>query len=101
MHYGHYINNQWQNGQEAVIKAYNPANEEFIGTVTAGTAQDVEKAVEAAAHAFPEWRVLSATQRSILLHGIASKLRQNKEELVHLLTTEEGKPIPESEEEIE
>jgi acyl-CoA reductase-like NAD-dependent aldehyde dehydrogenase len=101
MFYGHYINNEWHSKSGDRIQVFDPATEALIGEVAAGTTEDAEKAVAAASQAFVSWRSVGATERSILLHEIAGKIRQNRDELIRLLTTEEGKPIPESAEEID
>ncbi len=83
------------------IDVFNPATEEKIGSVPRGTAVDAVRAVEAASIAFKEWKRDSANHRAELLHEAARLIREHKDELVRLLTLEEGKPIPENEEELE
>jgi betaine-aldehyde dehydrogenase len=84
---------------EASIAVLNPASEDVLARVPAGTPRDLERAVNAAARAFPGWRRTPATERAHLLHQAASRLRQRHDELVRLLTQEEGKPRPENDEE--
>ncbi len=97
-----YINGEFTQGKaKGEIEVTNPATEEVLDTVPRGTADDVEAAVRAAKEAFKLWKRTSANERASLLHEIASKVRSHKEEIVHLLTLEEGKPIPENEEETE
>ena len=57
-------------------------------------------AVEAARLAYPTWRDTPASERASALHHVASQIRDHHNELVHLLTEEEGKPIPENDEEL-
>ena len=98
----HWINNEWFKGESAdTIDIHNPATEEVLDSVPAGSAADVNRAVEAARIAFDGWRKQSAVERAHMLHEVASKVRQNWDELVTTLTLEEGKPIPENEEEME
>jgi len=40
------------------IQVINPANEEIIGTVSRGTAEDADRAVRAEREAFRKWRWL-------------------------------------------
>jgi acyl-CoA reductase-like NAD-dependent aldehyde dehydrogenase len=82
------------------ISVINPATEEVLGTIPRGTAVDIEKSIEAAKEAYRSWRFTPASERAELLHQIAAKLRENHDDLVRLLTKEEGKPIPESDEEL-
>ncbi|MFL7892167.1 MAG: aldehyde dehydrogenase family protein [Anaerolineales bacterium] len=99
---GHWINNEWfgaDTGQ--VIEVHNPATEEVLDLVPAGTEADTYRAVEAAKSAFESWRKTAAVERANLLHEASAKIRANWEQLVELLTLEEGKPISENEEEME
>ena len=48
-----YINGEWvQSESNDLIDVINPANEEVIGQVTAGTKRDIDRAVSAAFEAF-------------------------------------------------
>ncbi|MCA9989797.1 MAG: aldehyde dehydrogenase, partial [Anaerolineales bacterium] len=55
----------------------------------------------AAEAAFAEWRWVPGVERAAMLHEATRKMAAHRETLVHLLTLEEGKPIPENEEELE
>lgn len=96
-----YINNKFTSGKASEkITVINPATEERLGEVARGTTQDANQAVQAAQNALPGWRRTPANERAAALHEIANKLRAHHDEMVRLLTMEEGKPIPENEEEI-
>jgi betaine-aldehyde dehydrogenase len=84
-----------------VIEVADPATEEVLDTVPAGTPADVERAVAAAKAAFPAWRQTTALERAQMLHQAAARMRDHFDELVRLLTLEEGKPVPENAEEID
>jgi len=97
-----YINGEFTKGKSTEeIEVTNPATEEVFDSVPRGTAEDVEAAVRSSSEAFKSWRKVTANERATLLHEVASKIRDHQEELVHLLTLEEGKPVSENEEEIE
>ena len=99
---GHWINNQWTTGDaQGVIEIHNPATEETLDSVPAGTQADAHAAVEAAQAAFDSWRRTSAFERANLLQEVSARIRSNWDALVELLTLEEGKPISENEEEME
>jgi len=85
----------------ARIPIIDPATEEVIGDVPRGGAADVDAAVAAAASAFTAWRRTPANERATLLHEVARKIDEHMAELAILLTQEEGKPLPENEEELE
>jgi acyl-CoA reductase-like NAD-dependent aldehyde dehydrogenase len=98
----HYIDGKFtKGGGTETIEVINPATEEVIDTVPRGTAKDVEATVKAAKEAFREWRKTPANTRAHLMHEAAAKMRAHKDKIVHLLTLEEGKPVPENEEEFE
>lgn len=98
----HYINGQFTKGSGTeVIHVYNPATEESLGTVPSGTKEDSLMAVDAARDAFDHWRRTPANIRASLMHEAAAKMRKHKEHIVRLLTLEEGKPVPENDEEFE
>jgi betaine-aldehyde dehydrogenase len=96
-----FINGQVTSGMAAhEIDVINPATEEIIGKAARGTSADAERAIEAAQAAFIRWSMTPASERAARLHGIARSIRDHHEELVRLLTREEGKPIPENDEEL-
>lgn len=83
------------------IAVDDPATEEVIGHVPAGDADDVDRAVRDATGAFAAWRWVSANDRAELLHEAAARTLARGDELVTLLTREQGKPRPEQQEEVE
>lgn len=98
---GHWINNAFTAGHSTEeLDVHNPATEEVLDRVPAGTPEDAGAAVEAARTAFEGWRKTSAVDRAHMLHEVAGKIRAHWDELIDLLTLEEGKPRPENEEEM-
>jgi acyl-CoA reductase-like NAD-dependent aldehyde dehydrogenase len=77
------------------ITLTNPATEEAIGEVPAGTGDDVDRAVTCArtASSSPGWANLHPVQRAELLRSLADALERRSEELASLITTENGMPI--------
>ena len=97
-----YINGQWVEASDgSTFDVYDPATEQVIDSVPNGTAEDALKAIAAAKTAFEEWRWVPAVERADMLHEAADKIRAHFDELARLNTMEEGKPIPEHEEEME
>jgi len=84
-----------------VLEVVNPANEEVLDAVPRASAEDVERAVRAAARAFPEWRRTPGIERAEKLHHAARQIREDAEGLAVLLTKEGGKPLPENRDEVE
>jgi succinate-semialdehyde dehydrogenase/glutarate-semialdehyde dehydrogenase len=74
----------------------NPATGEEVGRAPWAGADDVRRAVEAAAAAFPAWWETPAARRGELLHKAADAVRAAVDELAPLLTLEQGKPLRES-----
>ncbi|KAB0648132.1 aldehyde dehydrogenase family protein, partial [Burkholderia territorii] len=63
---GHYIGGEWHEPHRASDATYpvlNPATGETIAKVAKGDADDAQRAIDAAAHALPAWRALTAKER--------------------------------------
>src|SRR5690349_6183828 len=69
------------------------ATRETIGYAPVHTVDDLERAITAARAAQPAWNALGHDQRSTILNRIADDLESNTEELAHLLSREQGKPL--------
>jgi acyl-CoA reductase-like NAD-dependent aldehyde dehydrogenase len=78
----------------------NPATGETVEEVPAATAAEVDAAVQAAAEAFTSWRRTDAADRAGHLRGLADRAEAHAEELVALLTREQGKPTLEAQGEL-
>lgn len=97
-----WINGTWtESSSGETLEVIDPATEEVLDAVPAATPEDVDRAVAAARQAFPAWRETTAVERAGLLHDAAAAMRTHFADLTHQLTLEEGKPIPENEEEID
>jgi acyl-CoA reductase-like NAD-dependent aldehyde dehydrogenase len=83
------------------IQSINPATEEVIKTFEPYSAAQVNQALDEARKAFLSWRDTSFAERSAFFHRIADYLRTHKADLARLATLEMGKPIVESEAEVE
>ncbi|PNH78949.1 aldehyde dehydrogenase family protein [Arthrobacter sp. AFG20] len=89
-----YIGGEWvpSTGPD-VIQVENPATEEIIATVPAGTADDVNRAVAAARAAFPSWSRTSVGERARYLRELAQALARREEEIARTVTLEMGSPM--------
>jgi betaine-aldehyde dehydrogenase len=77
---------------------FDPATEQVIATCPAGNAEDVDRAVQAAKRAFyGGWKTTSAQERGRILLRLAERVRARRDELARLETLNSGKPIVESE----
>ena len=75
------------------IEVENPATGEVIARVPASGAEDVDRAVNAAARAFETWRHTTPQDRSLMLLRIADSLDAVGEELGRLESANAGKPV--------
>jgi len=82
------------------IPVINPATGDEIDRVPAGTKDDVKRAVAAADTAFSPWKKKTQRERGMILLRAARIVREQHKDLARLLTTEQGKPLRESIDEI-
>jgi aldehyde dehydrogenase (NAD+) len=89
-----YINGEWVNSESnETIDVINPANEEIIGQVTAGTKEDIGKAVSAALNAFSSFQQTTKAQRIELLKNIITEYEARYDDFVKIISKEMGSPI--------
>jgi len=93
-----FINGEWRDAAGGqTIAVVNPATEEVIAEVASADASDVDAAVTAARAAFDgPWAKLSARERGKLVWKIGERLMEKADEIAHLETIHNGKPIFES-----
>jgi len=84
-----------------MIVSINPMTGAELARFDAHTPAAVDAALSAAVRAQAVWRRTPITERVELLRGIARVLRAGKAEYAEIITREMGKPLPESEGEIE
>jgi len=83
------------------IQSVNPATGEVIETLEPTSAAQVEQIVAGVHAAFREWRTQPWSRRSALMHKAAAELRARQSEYAAIMTREMGKPIVQSEAEVE
>ena len=79
----------------------NPVNGETIENYKMMSDQEMEKAIEDCHHAFLEWKSRSAEDRAAVIKNIGKKLAEHKDKLAKLMTTEMGKLVKQSHQELE
>ncbi len=95
------INGQWVSADsEETFSVINPATGEVIGNVPASGHGETERAISAAAKAFPEYAAKPLLERVELLWKLHDALLDNQKDLAELLTIEQGKPLVEANGEI-
>ncbi|RVI99541.1 aldehyde dehydrogenase family protein [Sinorhizobium meliloti] len=95
-----FIDGKWtQAAAQRSFDVVNPATEEVIHKVAAGTAEDIDAAVSAARRAFDHdgWSKTSGAERGRYLRAIANGIRRRQTELARLEVIDNGKPFPEAE----
>ena len=78
------------------LKVVNPAEGRAFASVAAASAADVDAAVQAAAGAFGAWSALAVSKRGEILGGAAHHVEEHLDELIPLLTREQGKTLRDS-----
>ncbi len=75
------------------IDCVNPANEDYIGKVPLGTANDVARAVELAEDAQVKWAALPVAKRSEYLMRLGDAIMKRADELLTVEVADTGNPI--------
>ena len=95
------INGEWvQAASHKTISVTDPARQKELGKVPNCGKLETEAAIAAAAQAFKSWSKTDTLYRTGLLHKLHDCLMDNQEDLAVLLTSEQGKPLPEARGEI-
>ena len=90
---GHYINGQVITESSRIQEIYNPATGKVIRYVALASKSTVEKAVTAAAEAYPGWRQTPPLKRARVMFRFKELLEKHADEIVALLTEEHGKVL--------
>jgi len=89
-----YINGSWVESESTEkIEVINPANEELIGHITAGTKGDINGAVKAAFEAFKTYQYTTKEERIELLNNIIAEYENRYDDFVQTISEEMGAPI--------
>ena len=87
-----YVANRPETSEET-FEVVHPYDGRVIGVASVPTAEQVERAVSAAAAVAPAAARLTAAARAEALMHVSRRLAERKEEIAHLITAENGKPI--------
>jgi aldehyde dehydrogenase (NAD+) len=89
-----YLDGSWVPATgRAPIPVVNPATEEQLSAVPAGTPEDIDQAVAAAGRAFEDWASRPANERAGLLSAAADALEARTDEVALLISSEMGTPL--------
>lgn len=97
-----YINGEWCEGSTGKFTSViNPANGQVLAEVTQSSIEDVDRAVNTAKSAQKLWRLVPAPERAEILYKVAYLLKERKEKIAKILTSEMGKVIDEGRGEVQ
>jgi alpha-ketoglutaric semialdehyde dehydrogenase len=94
--FGLFIGGTWASPPGAKrFETINPSTKEPLGSFVAATPADVDRAIAAAAKAFPAWKATPAPKRGAILLAAAQRLTERKSAVGRIVTQEMGKVIGE------
>ena len=95
-HLEFYIDGRWvpPAGQAKALDVVNPATEQVVARISAGTPADVDRAVAAARRAFDTYGRSSREERVALLERIAAVYEKRLGEIAETISEEMGAPMP-------
>ena len=82
------------------MRVTNPATGEPLADLPDAGRDDVWKACDEAAKAFPKWAATPALERGKILRRVYELLTERRDELARLVTEENGKPFEEAKREV-
>ena len=95
--YGNYIGGAWKEPHKGqYFENITPVTGRPFCEIPRSTAEDIEKALDAAHAAKAAWGQTSPTERALVLNRIADRIEQNLEMLALAETWDNGKPVRET-----
>jgi aminobutyraldehyde dehydrogenase len=89
-----FVGGEWTDSAGGeTMEVLNPSTGEVIAEVARSTAEDADKAVQAAKSALPEWLETTPGERAELLFQLANLIEENADELAALESKNVGKPL--------
>ncbi|MEO0399455.1 MAG: NAD-dependent succinate-semialdehyde dehydrogenase [Pseudomonadota bacterium] len=87
-----FIGGDWVDASDGgAFDVSDPATTEAIASVSNGTLDDADRAVEAASAAFPSWAATPMRERGELLRAVFEKMIERTDEVARLISLENGK----------
>ncbi|PPR44471.1 MAG: 3-succinoylsemialdehyde-pyridine dehydrogenase [Alphaproteobacteria bacterium MarineAlpha5_Bin8] len=89
-----YINGKWvPPSKKNDFEVINPSNEEVCATISLGSSDDTNAAVNAAKQAFPKWSITSKNEKIALIQNLYEIYKSRWNEMSESISTEMGAPI--------
>jgi succinate-semialdehyde dehydrogenase/glutarate-semialdehyde dehydrogenase len=97
-----YIAGRWCDADAGTtLQVTDPATGESLGRVPSMGIEETRRAIEAAEAAGKPWQALTAAERGAMLRRWQELMLAHQEDLAHLMTAEQGKPLAEAQGEIQ
>ena len=82
-----YIGGGWVDAEASEsVDVTNPANGETLAQVPMSSQADLDRAVQAARQAFPEWRATSPVERARACFRLKNVLEERRDELAEIVS---------------
>ena len=92
-----FIDGDWREAADGrSLSVENPSTGQEIGRVAHAGRADLDRALEAAQRGFEVWRDFTPAERSKIMRRAAGLMRERADDIAHLLTQEQGKPLAEA-----
>ena len=96
-----YIDGAWVAADSgATLTVRNPATAQTVSNAPRMGAAETRRAIAAADAALPAWRARTGKERAAILRRWADLMMQHRQDLAVIMTSEQGKPLAESQGEI-
>ncbi|MFL6673617.1 MAG: succinylglutamate-semialdehyde dehydrogenase [Massilia sp.] len=95
-----YINGEWVAGSGALLATVDPSTGRQTWTSNESTAEDVQRAAQAAHEHFEQWALAPLEQRIAICTRFRDLLKEHAEELAAIIAEEVGKPLWEARTEV-
>jgi succinate-semialdehyde dehydrogenase/glutarate-semialdehyde dehydrogenase len=91
------IGGEWvEAGDGSRFDVTDPGTGETVGSVPNAGESDVRAAIDAAATAFDDWKAQPALNRARILRRAADLIRERRDRIALVMTSEQGKPLAEA-----
>src|SRR5262245_3862085 len=92
-----FIDGEWTEGTSGEREpVFDPATKAVIGHVPHASAADLDRAIAAAARAFPVWSETPVARRAEVMARTRELMHARSREIARILTLEEGKSFTEA-----
>src|SRR5262245_43269023 len=89
----HFIAGRPDSGNGQTFDDLNPIDNSVLCQVAAGSAEDIERAAQAATGAFPAWQAIDGHKRQDILHTIADRIEARAQDIALIESVDTGQPI--------